>query len=66
MRSSDAVLHPLLEACPFAALVANGAGLYVLANNAASESTGYSASELRRLSVWQLTPTVAEYEAEVL
>jgi PAS domain S-box-containing protein len=60
------ILHQLLDASPFAAFVANDVGAYVFTNESASELTGYSPAELRRLSVWQLTPNVQEREAEVL
>ena len=65
-NTSPEVLGQLLDASPFAALVANNGGAYVFSNPAAAELTGYSAPELRRLSVWQLTPNVQEREAEVL
>jgi PAS domain S-box-containing protein len=61
-----AILHQLLDELPFAALVADRAGQFVYTNQAASQLTGYTSTELRRLSVWQLTPAVDEREAEVL
>jgi len=60
------VLRHLIDALPVAALVADDRGQYVLTNAVASELTGYSAEELRRLSVWQLTPGVNADEAETL
>jgi PAS domain S-box-containing protein len=60
------VLRRLLEALPVAAFVADDDGRYILTNALASELTGYSAEELRRLSVWQLTPGVNEHDAETL
>jgi len=60
------VLRHLIEALPVAALVADDRGQYVLGNALASELTGYSADELGRLSVWQLTPGANEAEAETL
>jgi PAS domain S-box-containing protein len=65
-RSPEAVLRQLIDACPLAALVADNAGHYVLTNALASKLTGYSATELRKRSVWQLTPHVADHEAEIL
>ena len=49
-------LGALIDALPLAALVAEDHGHYVLANVRATRLTGYSARELRRLSVWDLTP----------
>ena len=63
---APAILQQLLDDLPFAALVADNAGQYVFTNRAAASLTGYSPAELRRLSVWQLTPSVHEHEAEVL
>lgn len=60
------VLRGLIEPLPVAALVADDNGRYILTNQVASELTGYSAEELRRLSVWHLTPSVNEREAETL
>jgi PAS domain S-box-containing protein len=71
-RTSDApsgkeVLAQLIDRFPFtAALVANTQGAYVAANRAASELTGYDQHELLTLSVWDLTPTVSEAEADIL
>jgi PAS domain S-box-containing protein len=65
-NTTSEVLHQLLDASPLGALVANNAGTYVFSNPAASELTGYSRTELLKLSVWQLTPNVLEREAEVL
>lgn len=62
----DAILRSLLARIPFAALVADSEGLYVVANEAASTLTDYSTFELRRLSVWQLTPMGAYHDAETL
>jgi PAS domain S-box-containing protein len=56
----------MIDELPFAALVANDAGLFVMVNRAASTLTGYSPSELLKLSVWQITPDVHEREAETL
>lgn len=62
-----AVLRQLLgRESEIAALGANDTGAFVFTNAAASTLTAYSATELRRLSVWQLTPGVQEREAEVL
>jgi PAS domain S-box-containing protein len=40
-----------------ALLIANNSGRYVDANDQASRLTGFSRSELVRMSVWDLTPT---------
>jgi len=60
------VLRRLIDALPVAALVVDDSGRYILSNALASELTGYSPEELRRLSLWQLTPDVNEHEAETL
>jgi len=60
------VLNRLIEALPVAALVADDDGRYVLTNPLASKLTGYSADELRRLSVWDITPSRNDREAETL
>jgi PAS domain S-box-containing protein len=60
------VLSRLIEALPVAVLVADDDGRYVLTNPLASKLTGYSADELRRLSVWDLTPSRNDREAETL
>jgi PAS domain S-box-containing protein len=59
-------LRRLIDALPVAVLLADDNGRYILTNALASEMTGYSAEELRRLSVWQLTPGTNEHEAETL
>jgi PAS domain S-box-containing protein len=59
-------LQELIDASPLAILVANDTGSFVMTNDAASGLTGYSTSELLKLSVWQLTPDVHEREAETL
>ena len=61
-----AVLRQLLGESTIAALCWNDDGTFVFANAAASSLTGHSTAELRRLSVWQLTPTAQEHEAELL
>ena len=65
-RSAVGELQRLIDALPVAALVADDNGRYILSNSLASKLTGYSAEELRRLSVWHLTPSVNEHEAETL
>jgi PAS domain S-box-containing protein len=60
------VLRRLIDALPVAALVADDDGRYILTNYLASKLTGYSAEELRRLSVWDLTPGRNDREAETL
>jgi PAS domain S-box-containing protein len=59
-------LKEAIDASPFAMLVADDGGSFVMANRAASSLTGYSPSELLKLSVWQITPDVHEHEAETL
>jgi PAS domain S-box-containing protein len=59
-------LGALIDALPLAALVAEDHGHYVLANVLATRLTGYSTRELRRLSVWDLTPGSAKDDFEVL
>jgi len=59
-------LVEMVDASPLAVLVANDSGSYVMVNGAACTLTGYSPSELRTLSVWQLTPDIHEREAETL
>lgn len=59
-------LARLIEALPVAALVTDDDGRYILTNPLASNLTGYSAEELRRLSVWDLTPEVREHELDTL
>jgi PAS domain S-box-containing protein len=59
-------LQGVIDTLSVAALVADTHGRYVAVNNAAAALTGYTASELTRLSVWQLTPNVNEHEAEIL
>jgi PAS domain S-box-containing protein len=65
-RGAKATLRALIGPLPEAAFVANDAGLYVLSNMAAAKMTGYSAAELDRLSVWDLTPLTNAREGEVL
>jgi len=59
-------LQRVIDTLSVAALAADTHGRYVAVNNAAAALTGYAASELTRLSVWQLTPNANEHEAEVL
>ena len=59
-------LRESIDAVPLAVLVADDSGSYVMANAAACSLTGYSEAELRKLSVWHLTPDVHEREAETL
>jgi PAS domain S-box-containing protein len=59
-------LEDLIDTLPFTVLVANDVGAFVMANRLASTLTGYSSSELLKLSVWQITPDVHEHEAETL
>lgn len=61
-----AALSSLIDALPLAVLVADDQGRYVLANASASRLTGYSTRELRRLSVWDLTPGANRRDFEVL
>jgi PAS domain S-box-containing protein len=66
VRQNGRGLQEMVDASPFAVLVADDAGSFVMANRAASSLTGYSPSELLKLSVWQITPDVHEREAETL
>jgi len=59
-------LGSLINAVPLAVLVADDHAHYVLANARAARFIGYSDRELRRLSVWDLTPGSAEHDFEVL
>jgi len=59
-------LEGLIDTLPFTVLIANDVGSFVMANRLASTLTGYSPSELLKLSVWQITPDVHEREAETL
>jgi len=49
-----------------AALVTDKTGSYVMANPGASRLTGYSADELRKMSVWDLSLPAKERETDVL
>ena len=60
------VLRQLLGASTIATLCWHDSGVFAFTNAAASSLTGYSTAELRRLSVWQLTPGAQERETEVL
>jgi PAS domain S-box-containing protein len=51
---------------PVAALVTDKTGAYVIANAVASRLTGYSADELRSMSVWDVSLPVQEHETDVL
>jgi PAS domain S-box-containing protein len=64
--SARAALQRLIDALPMAAFVADSHGRFVVLNTKAADLTGYSVVELRRLSVWQITPGVHEHEAETL
>jgi PAS domain S-box-containing protein len=59
-------LKESIDAVPLAVLVTDDSAAYVMANAAATNLTGYSEAELRKLSVWHLTPDVHEREAETL
>ena len=52
---AEAVLGAVRE-IPAAVLIANDRGHYIDVNAAATKLTGYSRTELLRLSVWDLTP----------
>src|SRR6476620_4126620 len=54
-REAATILAKLAEA-PVAVLIANDRARYVEANAAATLLTGYTRSELLRMSVWDLTP----------
>jgi PAS domain-containing protein len=52
---AETILAKLAEA-PVAILIANDRARYVGVNGAATMRTGYTRSELLRMSVWDLTP----------
>jgi len=54
-REAETILAKLAEA-PVAILIANDRARYVEVNAAATTLTGYTRSELLRMSVWDLTP----------
>ena len=64
--SPQALLHQLFADSPLAALAADDVGAFVYANKAASVLTGYSITELRRMSVWEITESGQGREAEIL
>jgi PAS domain S-box-containing protein len=66
VRQNGRDLDETIEASGFAVFVTNDDGLFVMTNRAASSLTGYSRSELLKLSVWHITPDVHEREAESL
>jgi PAS domain S-box-containing protein len=49
-----------------AALVTNNVGSYVITNTAASRLTGYSADELCKMSVWDVSLPTNDRETDVL
>jgi PAS domain S-box-containing protein len=65
-RERLTAIRRLIDRLPLAALVADDDGHYVLTNAAGSRLTGYSPSELRRRSVWDLTPSADQRDFEVL
>jgi PAS domain S-box-containing protein len=54
-REAETILSGL-AAAPVAVLIANDGARYVEVNAAATVLTGYTRSELLRMSVWDLTP----------
>lgn len=66
VRQNGRSLDETIELSWFAVFVTNDDGLFVMTNRAASSLTGYSRSELLKLSVWHITPDVHEREAESL
>ena len=64
--ANRAALAQYLRNLPVAALVADKTGSYVMANPVVSRLTGYSADELRSMSVWDLTLPAKERETDVL
>jgi PAS domain S-box-containing protein len=54
-REAETILSRLADA-PVAILIANDRARYVEVNAAATTLTGYTRSELLRMSVWDLTP----------
>ena len=59
-------LGSVIETLPVAAFVADDAGQYVLTNASATSLTEYSADELRRLWVWDITPNANKPEFELV
>ena len=60
------IVERLVAPLDCAALIADDAARFVLSNAEASRMTGYTGRELRRLSMWQITPGAREHEAETL
>ena len=60
------ILDRLVEPLDCAALVADNTARFVVTNLEATRLTGYTRRELRRLSMWQITPGPRDHEAETL
>jgi HTH-type transcriptional regulator, bacterioopsin transcriptional activator and related proteins len=65
-ESSTATIQAVLNQVQVPALVADTAGIFVAASPAAGELTGYSVTELRRLSFWDITAEADEIQGEQL
>ena len=59
-------LRSAVETLPLATLIADDTGQYVLTNASATSLTEYSARELRRLSVWDITANANQAEFELV
>ena len=64
--ANKAALAEYVRDLRVAALVTDKTGFYVMANPVASRLTGYSADELRSMSVWDLAFPAKERETDVL
>jgi PAS domain S-box-containing protein len=64
--ASAAALSRYVRDLRVAAMVTNEVGTYVMTNAAASRLTGYSADELCKMSVWDLTLPTNDRETDVL
>jgi PAS domain S-box-containing protein len=64
--TSIGALSQYVHDLPVAALVTNKVGTYVVTNPAASRLTGYSADELRKMSVWDVSLPTNDRETDVL
>jgi PAS domain S-box-containing protein len=64
--TSMASLSRYVRDLPVAAMVTNDVGAYVVTNAAASRLTGYSADELCKMSVWDVSLPANDRETDVL
>src|SRR3982751_3828031 len=66
VRERAEIVFSHLKRIKAAALVADNRGRYILVNESSARLTGYSADELLRLSVWDLTPIGSQAEGRRL